>query len=168
VARLPTPGTVVRAAQAQTEALIALPGLLVALTGQIRGLTEAIATLQRVTARIDGITNDIEPGLRRLGRALDNPVVDDIPQTIKDFQDNVMPIARQLHETQSRIATIAEATSKLSSLPGAALFGLRRLAGEGSEQDEPLEHGNWREATRATPVPPEPLLGFDRDLDDLE
>jgi hypothetical protein len=125
-----------RAAQAQTEALIALPGLLVALTAQVRGLTEALATLQRVTARIEAIVDEIEPGVLRLGRALDDPVVDEIPQTLRDFQENVLPVARQLHDTQSRIATIAEATSRLSAIPAAAIFGRRQRL---EEDDLPPE-----------------------------
>ena len=120
--RIPTPADVVKAAQAQTEAMLALPGLLIQLTNQVRSLTEALATLQRLAGRVEQVMDEIEPGIKRLGRALDSPVVDQIPDTIRQIQENALPVIKQLRETQARIAAIADSTGRLANLPGASLF----------------------------------------------
>lgn len=124
--RLPTPTDVLKAAQAQTEAVLALPGLLVALTAQVRSLTESLATVQRLATRAEGLLDDLEPGLRRVAQVLDDPVVEEIPETLREIQANVLPVVRSLRETQGKITAIADSTGRLASLPGAALFGVRR------------------------------------------
>ncbi len=125
--RIPTPGDVVKLGVAQAEAVLALPGLLVSLTQQVRLLTESLSAVQRMAIRAEALLDDLEPGIRRVAAVLDDPVVDEIPETLREIQANVLPVVRQLRDTQARIATIADATTRLTSIPGAAaLFGARR------------------------------------------
>jgi len=125
--RIPTPGDVVKLGVAQAEAVLALPGLLVSLTQQVRLLTESLSAVQRMAIRAEALLDDLEPGIRWVAAVLDDPVVDEIPETLREIQANVLPVVRQLRDTQARIATIADATTRLTSIPGAAaLFGARR------------------------------------------
>ncbi len=134
--RIPTPTDVLKLGRAQAEAVLALPGLLVSLTQQVRLLTESLSAVQRMAIRAEALLDELEPGIRRVAAVLDDPVVDEIPATLREIQGNVLPVVRQLRDTQARIATIADATARLSSIPGAALFGARRRP-----LDPPLEGG---------------------------
>jgi hypothetical protein len=122
VARIPTPADVMKAAQAQTEALLQLPSLLIMLTQQVRYLTDGLAALSNLVVRVDNVMDELEPGLKRVARALDNPAIDAVPETIRKIQENALPVIKQLRDTQARIAAIADSTGRLASLPGAALF----------------------------------------------
>ena len=124
--RIPSPQDLVRGAAAQTEALLALPGLLISLTAQVRALTESLAAVQRMAIRAEALLDEVEPGIKRVARALDDPVVDEIPETLREIQANVLPMLKSFRDTQSKITAIADSTTRLASLPGAALFGMRR------------------------------------------
>jgi len=126
VATFPSAQDLLKGAQAQAEAVLALPGLLVTLTQQVRNLTEAMATVQRLAVRAEGLLDELEPGVRRVAKVLDDPIIDEIPVTLREIQANVLPVVKQLRDTQTKVAAIAESTSRLASLPGAALFGPRR------------------------------------------
>ena len=120
--RIPTPTDLMKAAQAQTEALLQLPTLLIQLTQQVRSLTDGLAALSNLAVRVDTVMDELEPGLLRLARALDNPAIDALPETIRQIQENALPVIKQLRDTQARIAAIADSTGRLASLPGAAFF----------------------------------------------
>ena len=127
MARLPTPRDVLKLGVAQTQAVLALPGLLVSLTQQVRLLTDSLASVQRMAIRAEALLDELEPGLHRVAAVLDDPIVDEIPETLREIQANVLPVVRTLRETQGKISNIADATTRLSSIPGAAaLFGVRR------------------------------------------
>ena len=111
-----------KAAQAQTEALRDLPALLIQLTQQVRSLTDGLAALSNLAVRVDTVMDELEPGLLRLARALDNPAIDAVPETIRQIQENALPVIKQLRDTQARIAAIADSTGRLASLPGAGFF----------------------------------------------
>jgi hypothetical protein len=139
-------GTVVGVLQTQTEALAALPGAVTALTGAVRGLADTVQTLNRMVARVDGIVTELEeplkalgPGMTRLAALLDDPVVEEIPATLKQVQADILPVLRTLADTHERVAFIAGSTERIMSfvddtsrtlagLPGAALLGRRRPA----------------------------------------
>lgn len=125
VASFPSAQDLLKGAQAQAEAVLALPGLLVSLTNQVRALTEAMATMQRLAARAEGLLDELEPGVRRVAKVLDDPIIDEIPDSLREMQANLMPVMKQLRDTQAKVAAIADSTSRLASLPGAALFGAR-------------------------------------------
>jgi ABC-type transporter Mla subunit MlaD len=113
MATLPTPGQVLRTAQAQAEAMAALPGALLSLTravsqlnGTLTDAREAVARLQHLAQRLDGILDEVEqpvrdlaPGLRRVGAVLDDPVVSEIPDTVRRIRDDVLPLVGTLRGT---------------------------------------------------------------------
>lgn len=133
--------------------LAALPGTLTALNRTVRGLSEsvgqardAMAALQQLAGRLDALLDDVEPSVRalapgmdRLATALDDPVVSDLPETLRQLRDDALPAVRGLRETQERVAGIAASTERLMSfmdetggrlagLPAAALLLSRRAA----------------------------------------
>ena len=136
--------------QAQTEALAALPSTVTALTGAVRSLSdlahqarETVVTVNRLATRLDGLVEELEeplralaPGLSRLAIVLDDPVVEDLPDTLRKVQADVLPVLRTLADTHERVAFIAGSTERimtfvddasrsLAGLPGAALLGRR-------------------------------------------
>jgi ABC-type transporter Mla subunit MlaD len=110
---LPTPSSVLRAAQAQAEAMAALPAALLSLTravsqlnGTVREAREAVARLQGLGDRLDGILDEVEqpvrdlaPGLRRVGKVIDDPMVSEIPDTVKKIRDDLLPLVATLRGT---------------------------------------------------------------------
>jgi ABC-type transporter Mla subunit MlaD len=142
MASLPSPAQVMRAAQAQAEAMAALPGALLSLTravsqlnGTLREAREAVARLQRLGDRLDGILDEVEqpvrdlaPGLRRAGKVLDDPMVSEIPDTMRKIRDDLLPL----------IGTLRGTTDMLDRFAGRSLLSARR-------RSEPV-----------APVPPEP------------
>ena len=140
--------------QAQTEALAALPSAVSALTGAVRSLSdlahqarETVVTVNRLATRLDGLVEELEeplralaPGLSRLAIVLDDPVVEDLPDTLRKVQADVLPVLRTLADTHERVAFIAGSTERimtfvddtgrsLAGLPGAALLGRRGRGG---------------------------------------
>jgi ABC-type transporter Mla subunit MlaD len=136
-------GSVAAVLQAQTEALAALPATVSALTGAVRDLAQTVSRMNAMTARIDGIVTELEeplkalaPGLQRLAVVLDDPVVEELPATLKQVQADILPVLRTLADTHERVAFIAGSTERimtfvdetsrtLAGLPGAALLGRR-------------------------------------------
>jgi ABC-type transporter Mla subunit MlaD len=151
VARIPGIDNVFSVLQAQTEALATLPAAVAGLTGAVRGLgevlgeaRETLAAVHRLAVRMDGIAEELEeplralaPGLTRLAVVLDDPVVEELPDTLRKVQSDVLPVLRTLADTHERVAFIAGSTERimtfvdetsrsLAGLPGAALLGRRR------------------------------------------
>ncbi len=152
MARLPGIDTVFGVLQAQTEALAALPETVRALTGAVRSLADVVASAretmlatQRLAVRMDGLVADFEapvralaPGLARLAKVLDDPVVEELPRTLHQLQSDLLPVLRTLADTHERVAFIAGQTERIMSfvdetgrtiagIPGAALLGRRRV-----------------------------------------
>ncbi len=151
MARIPGIDGVFSILQAQTEALAQLPAAVAALTGAVRGLGEVVgearetlAAVNRLAVRMDAMAEELEeplralaPGLKRLAVVLDDPLVDEIPITLRKVQDDVLPVLRTLADTHERVAFIAGSTERIMTfvdetsrtiahLPGAALLGRRR------------------------------------------
>jgi hypothetical protein len=132
--------------QAQTEALAALPATVTALTGAVRGLAETVQAMNRMVGRLDGIVSELEeplkalaPGMARLAVVLDDPVIEELPATLKQVQADILPVLRTLADTHERVAFIAGSTERImtfvdetsrtiAGLPGAALLGRRRAS----------------------------------------
>jgi ABC-type transporter Mla subunit MlaD len=130
--------------QAQTEALAALPGAVTALSSTVKGLAETVQRMNDMTARLDSIVTELEeplkalaPGMQRMAAVLDDPIVEEIPKTLKQMQDDILPVLRTLADTNERVAFIAGSTERimtfvddtsrtLAGLPGAALLGRRK------------------------------------------
>jgi ABC-type transporter Mla subunit MlaD len=152
MARLPGLGDLIALLQAQTEALAALPSTVAALNRSVRGLSDAVnqmydtvATVHRLSARMDGLLDEIEeplkdltPGLRRVAAVLGDPVIETLPEAIRELSDDVLPLVRDVRETHQKVATVAASTERLLAVidgagrslatPAAVLLGLRRPA----------------------------------------
>ena len=134
MARIPGMDTAFGLLQAQTDALARLPDVVNALTGAVRGLVETaqqaretIASVQRLTARMDGIVAELEqplrdlaPGLAKLAVVLDDPVVSDLPETLRRVQADVLPVIRTMADTHEKVDRLM---GLVDSLPGGGLLG---------------------------------------------
>src|SRR5919205_3726175 len=106
--------------QTQTEALAQLPRTLSDLNGTVRELTEAtrtayatIASAQRIAARLEDLVEELEepvralkPGIERVGRVLDDPVVDTVPDTLRRINDDLRPLIHGLRQAQARMGSV--------------------------------------------------------------
>jgi ABC-type transporter Mla subunit MlaD len=106
--------------QTQTEALAQLPRTLSDLNGTVRELTAAttmardtIASAQRIAERLEDLVDELEepvralrPGLERVGRVLDDPVVDTVPDTLRRIQEDLVPLIHGLRVAQSRVGSV--------------------------------------------------------------
>ncbi len=129
--------------QAQSDAVAALPGTVAALTSAVRGLADTVSRTNAMLGRLDGIISELEeplkalaPGLAKLAVILDDPIIEDVPETLKQVQKDVLPVLRTLADTHERVAFIAGSTERImtfvdetsrtiAALPGAALLGRR-------------------------------------------
>ncbi len=152
MARLPGIDALFGVLQAQTEALAALPETVRSLTTAVRGLADVVASAretmqatQRLAVRMDSLVAEFEqpvralaPGLARLAKVLDDPIVEEIPATLAQLQTDLLPVLRTLADTHERVAFIAGQTERIMSfvdetgrtiagIPGAALLGRRRV-----------------------------------------
>jgi ABC-type transporter Mla subunit MlaD len=137
--RIPGLSDLLTLLQQQTEALAQLPRTLTDLQGTVRQLTEAtntardtIASAQRTAERLETLVEELEepvrqlkPGLERVGRVLDDPAVDTVPDTLRRIHDDVMPLIAGLRQAQERMGTVT-----------GSVAGLLRRRGR-PEDDEP-------------------------------
>ena len=141
--------------QAQTEALAALPQTVTSLTNAVKGLAETVQRMNAMLLRIDGIVTELEgplkalaPGMQRVAAVLDDPMVDEIPETLKQVQADILPVLRTLADTHERVAFIAGSTERImtfvdetsrtiAGLPGAALLGRRKSSTRVIEPEAP-------------------------------
>ncbi|MFP5372638.1 MAG: hypothetical protein ACLGI3_18090 [Actinomycetes bacterium] len=107
--------------QTQTEALSQLPRTLSDLNGTVRELTEAttrardtIASAQRIAERLEELVDELEepvralrPGIERVGKVLDDPAVDTVPDTLRRIHDDLMPLVHGLRQAQTRVGSVA-------------------------------------------------------------
>jgi len=129
-------GAGVRLAREQAEAMAALPGALVSLTravgsldATIRDARDTVARLQRLGERLEGMLDEVEqpvkdlaPGLRRAGKVLDDPALDDLPDTVRRLREDLLPLVATLRGGADVFDRVAGARSLLG--------GLRRLPTE--------------------------------------
>jgi ABC-type transporter Mla subunit MlaD len=118
--RIPGLSELLSLLQAQTEALAQLPRTLADLNASVRSLTEAttkakdtIDSAQRTAERLEALVGELEepvralrPGLERVGKVLDDPVVDTIPDTIRAVQEDLVPLVHSLRQAQARMGTV--------------------------------------------------------------
>lgn len=141
MARIPGIDTAYGLLQVQTDALSQLPAVVTALTSAVRGLVETaqqaretIASVQRLTARMDSIVAELEqplrdlaPGLQRLAVVLDDPVVSDLPETLRQVQADVLPVLRTMADTHEKVDRVIGLVDSLGGLPGGGLLGASLL-----------------------------------------
>jgi len=142
--KLPGLGELLSLLQTQTEALAQLPRTLSDLNGTMRELTEAtrmaretVASAQRSAERLEQLLDELEepvrklrPGIERVGRVLDDPAVDDVPDTLRRIHDDLMPLIHGLRQAQTR----------MGSMTGSVTGMLRRRGRPENEEDGA---GDW-------------------------
>ena len=118
--RIPGLSDLVSLLQTQTEALASLPRTLTDLNGAVRELitatrtaTQAIASAQRTAERLEALVEELEepvralrPGLVRVGKVLDDPVVDTLPESLRRLTDDLLPVVSGLRQAQSRVEAV--------------------------------------------------------------
>jgi ABC-type transporter Mla subunit MlaD len=118
--RIPGLNELLSLLQTQTEALAQLPRTLTDLQGTVRELTEAttmaretIASAQRIAERLEDLVEELEepvralkPGIERVGRVLDDPVVDTVPDTLRRIQEDLVPLIHGLRVAQTRVGSV--------------------------------------------------------------
>ncbi len=118
--RIPGLSELLTLLQTQTEALAQLPRTLTDLNGTVRELTEAttkahatIASAQRIAERLEDLVEELEepvralkPGIERVGRVLDDPAVDTVPDTLRRIQEDLVPLIHGLRVAQSRVGSV--------------------------------------------------------------
>jgi ABC-type transporter Mla subunit MlaD len=136
--RIPGLNELLTLLQTQTEALSQLPRTLSDLNGTVRELTaattsarETIESAQRIAERLEALVDELEepvralrPGLERVGKVLDDPAVDTVPDTLRRIHDDLMPLISGLRQAQTRVGSV---TGMLR----------RRVRGEEDEDDLP-------------------------------
>jgi ABC-type transporter Mla subunit MlaD len=119
--RIPGLSELVDVLQQQTEAMAQLPRTLADLNSAVRELitatrvaTETIASAQRTAERLEGLVDELEepvralrPGLERVGRVLDDPAVDTLPDTLRTVSDDLLPLVHGLRQATDRVGTVA-------------------------------------------------------------
>jgi ABC-type transporter Mla subunit MlaD len=118
--RIPGLSDLLSLLQTQTEALAQLPRTLSDLSGTVRQLTQAttqaretIEAAQRVSERLEALVEELEeplralrPGIERVGRVLDDPAVDTVPDTLRRINEDLMPLIHGLRQAQSRVGSV--------------------------------------------------------------
>jgi len=118
--RIPGLSDLLSLLQTQTEALAQLPRTLTDLQATVRELTEAttmarqtIESAQRIAERLEDLVEELEepvralkPGLERVGRVLDDPAVDTVPDTLRRIHDDLMPLIAGLRQAQARVGSV--------------------------------------------------------------
>jgi ABC-type transporter Mla subunit MlaD len=119
--RIPGLSELLSILQTQTEALAQLPRTLSDLNGTVRELTAAtmmardtIASAQRIAERLEELVEELEepvralrPGIERVGKVLDDPAVDTVPDTLRRINEDLMPLIHGLRQAQSRVGSVA-------------------------------------------------------------
>jgi ABC-type transporter Mla subunit MlaD len=160
MASLPSPVQLARLARAQAEAIAALPGAMLSLTRAVSSLDQtmrearaAVARLQRIGERLEGILDEVEepvrdlaPGLRRMGEVLDDPVVSEIPDTVRRIRDDVLPL----------VATLRGTSDMLDRFSGRGLLSGRRRPEPATPATPPAPPIPAAPIPAAPPAPPEP------------
>ena len=118
--RIPGLSELLAQLQAQTEALASLPRTMTDLNSAVRELiaattvaSETIASAQRTAERLEELVGELEepvkalrPGLERVGRVLDDPAVDTVPDTLRRIHEDLMPLIHGLRQAQSRVGSV--------------------------------------------------------------
>jgi ABC-type transporter Mla subunit MlaD len=118
--RIPGLSELLALLQTQTEALAQLPRTLSDLNGTVRALTaattsarETIESAQRIAERLEALVDELEepvralrPGLERVGKVLDDPAVDTVPETLRRIHDDLMPLIHGLRQAQTRVGSV--------------------------------------------------------------
>ena len=158
--------------QAQTEALAQLPLTVAALNSAVQSLIDAVAitretaaSAQRVSERLEEVIEELDepvralrPGLERVAKVLDDPVIDTVPETLRKLTEDVVPLVHGLRDAQARVSLVfnqaANASARIADLPGAQLFRrrVRREDGRAEGREDGREDGEAAATVQRRPV----------------
>jgi ABC-type transporter Mla subunit MlaD len=133
--RIPGLSELIAQLQAQTEALAQLPKTMTDLNTAVRELiaatavaTETISSAQRTAERLETLVEELEepvrslrPGLERVGKVLDDPAIDTVPDTLRRISEDLMPLVHSLRQATTRLGSVT---------------GMLRRRGRSGEVDE--------------------------------
>jgi hypothetical protein len=75
---------------------------------------DTIASAQRIAERLESLVDELEepvralrPGIERVGKVLDDPAVDTVPDTLRKINEDLMPLIHGLRQAQSRVGSVA-------------------------------------------------------------
>lgn len=133
--RIPGLSELIAQLQAQSEALAQLPRTMADLNTAVRELitatsvaAETISSAQRTAERLEELVEELEepvralrPGLERVGKVLDDPAVETVPDTLRRIHEDLMPLIHGLRAAQSRVGTVS---------------GLLRRRGHAEDEDD--------------------------------
>jgi ABC-type transporter Mla subunit MlaD len=122
VPSVPTPVDMMRLMQLQVEVLTELPETLAELARAVRGLSETVeaikdtvATAGRVADRLDVLMDDLEspvhglrPGIERLSRVLDAPVIERLPAILESVESTVLPVAHRAERMRRQLERVGD------------------------------------------------------------
>ena len=118
--RIPGLSELVDVLQKQTEALAQLPRTIADLNAAVRELitatrvaTDTIASAQRTAERLEGLVEELEepvralrPGLERVGRVLDDPAIETVPDTLRTVAEDLLPLVHGLRQATDRVGSV--------------------------------------------------------------
>jgi hypothetical protein len=119
--RIPGLSELLSLLQTQTEALAQLPTTL--RDGAVQVAVEVLVE------ELEEPVRALKPGLERVGRVLDDPAIDTVPDTLRRIHDDLMPLISGLRQAQARVGSVT---------------GLLRRRPREDEDDD-----DWGAATRA-------------------
>ncbi|MGY1637406.1 hypothetical protein ACI78V_12220 [Geodermatophilus sp. SYSU D00742] len=118
--RIPGLSELISTLQAQTEALAQLPRTLTDLNTAVRELiaatrvaTETISSAQRTAERLETLVEELEdpvralkPGLERVGKVLDDPAIETVPDTLRRVSEDLLPLVHGLRQASDRLGSV--------------------------------------------------------------
>ena len=79
-----------------------------------RVATETIASAQRTAERLEDLVEELEepvralrPGLERVGRVLDDPAIETVPDTLRTVADDLLPLVHGLRQATDRVGSVS-------------------------------------------------------------
>jgi uncharacterized protein YukE len=88
----------------------------------VRQAREAVAAFHRFALRAEAFADEVEesfaalkPGLARLAETLDDPTLSELPDTLRQVQDDVLPVLRSLADTHDKVTSMAGSTERIMS-----------------------------------------------------
>jgi hypothetical protein len=83
------------------------------LTAATTSARETLESAQRMAERLEALVDELEepvralrPGLERVGRVLDDPAVDTVPDTLRRIHDDLLPLISGLRQAQTRVGSV--------------------------------------------------------------